>query len=63
MTGATPPAGEPRKGEPRLREMTAEQSAEALARAAEFQEFKRLAKLPENLRKSNDEIWKLVRAA
>jgi hypothetical protein len=59
----TPPAGEPMKGELRLREMTAEQSAEATARVAEFQEFKRLAKLPETLRKSDDEIWKLVTAA
>ena len=31
--------------------------------AAAFEELKRLAKLPENLRKSHDEIWKLVRAA
>jgi len=48
----TPPAGEPKKGELRPRETTAEQSAEATAPVAAFEEFKRLAKLPENPRRT-----------
>ena len=52
----TSPASEPKKGEVRLREMTAQEVEQNRLR----QEFIRPAKLPENLRKSEAEIWALV---
>jgi hypothetical protein len=59
MWKVIPPAGEPKKGEMRLREMTPQEVEQnRLGR-----EFIRLSKLPENLRKSEAEIWALVRAA
>jgi hypothetical protein len=51
------------KGGIRVREDTPQEAAEAKARNAAFDEFKQLSKQPENLRKSDAEIWELVRAA
>jgi hypothetical protein len=59
MWRATPPAGETKKGEIRVREGTPQEAAEAKLRA----EFTRLSKLPDSLRKSEDEIWAMARAA
>jgi hypothetical protein len=47
VSDTTPPAaGEPKKGELRPKQTTPEEGAEAIARSAAFQEFRRLAKLP-----------------
>ena len=59
----TPPAGEPTKGEGRLREMTPEQSARATQEARARAEYIRLARLPGNDRKSDEELCRLAEDA
>jgi hypothetical protein len=57
----TPPeavAEPPKKGELRVRASTPAEMLEAKDRA----EFLRLSKLPENLRKSEEEIWEMVQS-
>lgn len=55
-----PPAAEAKKGEFKVRAVPPEQSAREKREAAEMQEFFRLSKLPENNRKSESEIWRMV---
>lgn len=52
----TPPAGEPKKGELRPREMSPEQEAKTSFEARTRAEYMRLVKLPENPNKSRDEL-------
>jgi hypothetical protein len=55
-----PAAPSQAKGELRVGDLSPEQKAEARRHVARVEEFFRLGRLPENNRKSDDEIWAMI---